>query len=81
MKIDKKVIYVLWLSIVATASIQKNIDELVDYYQNWIDRRIQEVQYFEYPEDARMYEAEDKVPKGKYFIYSFLFLFSYSFIT
>lgn len=45
---------------------QQTFQRLVDYYENWFERRTQEATFYEFPKDARMHEAKDTFPKGNF---------------
>lgn len=60
------VILVLHLMILTTVASTKTADEsLVDYYEEWYNRRSVEALNYEFPTDARMYETANENPEGK----------------
>lgn len=56
------VLFVIFTAVLA----HLNIEQIVDGYERWYDKRSQEALNYQFPTDARIHEAEDKVPQGKY---------------
>lgn len=69
MKVFLQFVYIVCFSFLVRT--EQNIERLVDYFENWFERRTDEATVYEFPKDARMYEAKDKSPRGKYH-YNFL---------
>lgn len=65
MNLDTQLITVLLLSVFTSVCTEKLFQDFVDHYQTWYDRRNLEAAKHEFPKDARMYEAGDKIPKCK----------------
>lgn len=63
MKAEFKIILFFALRCI-TASTQDNDGNIIDYYVNLIQNRTVAGERYEFPKDARMHEAGDKVPSG-----------------
>lgn len=63
----KSVIFIISIiSLNTPVSIRADdVDEAsVNYYLELIENRTREAQNYKFPTDARMYEAQNKIPKG-----------------
>lgn len=59
-----KLYLIFSIIIMVLAKVTANEEDIVDIMKNWYDRRLREASEIEYPTDAQMYEAENKIPQG-----------------
>lgn len=64
MKASIQFTVILSYTLVTLVCTERNIQDLVDDYANWYDRRSQEASQFELPTNARSHEALNKTPQG-----------------
>lgn len=55
---------ILLLYFTITVQSLGGIEKMVEYYRRWSEWRTQQAIGYEFPKDARMHEAEDKIPQG-----------------
>lgn len=60
--------FLIYLAFIATTLACNDNEALVDYYEDFYNRRTVEALNYELPTDARMYEAENEYPQGKHLI-------------
>lgn len=62
-----KIFYVVFSLFVIFNVVLANeyIERLLDEYEEWFNRRVQDALNYQFPTDARVHEPVDNVPRGK----------------
>lgn len=58
--------FIIILLLVSTKGVlsKNSFEKEIERLESWYNKRIEEVAEYEFPTDARMYEADDKVIRG-----------------